>query len=341
MIKNEGLKNRTLMQKTNLRKKSKASHRQLKIRTAGSITLEACVALPIFLCFFFMLLYIIRLACLLIALDHAATQTAKHLAACSYPLSFVNDYIDECFEDEGLVIKLINKAGKKGVKEIRKQEKNNLADILMGSVQEELLNGMLNDFKNSLSKEDTDGFNALIRDFFLTHYEALTNDLKYGLTQDILTAYLDSALLDPQQVEIRFLELPKGKAEFKYRWDDPLYEIVKMDPVVDFSNDDVVIQIEYPMRIPIPFFQDKYIKLRSTAVERAWLHGGNGVYTKAKEGPPLSEYFGNKTYYRARTGKKYHAYYYCEYLNKSCIPITLEEALEKGLTYHENCPYRF
>ena len=49
----------------------------------------------------------------------------------------------------------------------------------------------------------------------------------------------------------------------------------------------------------------------------------------------------NKTYYRARTGKKYHAYYYCEYLNKSCIPITLEEALEKGLTYHENCPYRF
>ena len=204
-----------------------------------------------------------------------------------------------------LVIGLLIKR-QEGVKD-RKQKKTICR--YYGSVQEELLNGMLNDFKNSLSKEDTDGFNALIRDFFLTHYEALTNDLKYGLTQDILTAYLDSALLDPQQVEIRFLELPKGKAEFKYRWDDPLYEIVKMDPVVDFSNDDVVIQIEYPMRIPIPFFQDKYIKLRSTAVERAWLHGGNGVYTKAKEGPPF-KYFGNKTYYRART-KKYHAYYYC------------------------------
>lgn len=61
----------------------------------GSLTVESCIALTFFLCLFLFLLFIVKFSCINIVLDHAASETAKQIATCSYPVSLLDDYKNE------------------------------------------------------------------------------------------------------------------------------------------------------------------------------------------------------------------------------------------------------
>lgn len=314
----------------------------LKNKESGVITVEACLVLPIFLCFFFLLLYLTRIACIMITLDQAAAQTAKHLAAASYPLSFINDFIDEKFESDGFTISVAKGTSKYVADVIAKKNSNKLGGIIWGGLKDDLINSLFEIIQQNIPQEYNKGFDSLISEIFLTEYTNLTNNVKYELVGDVLYNYLDTSMIKPEQLKICLLELPKGEAEFLHRKDDPIYQSMNVIPGEDFSREDVVVQLEYELQIPIPFYQDKTIKLRSTAVERGWTAGGNGVYTRSKEGLEFERWKkGQFIVYRARTGKKYHIHRDCFYLQKSCIPLLMEEAKEMELTVHVNCPRPF
>ena len=61
----------------------------------GSVTIEAVLTFPLFLSFFIIILYIIRMAAIQVVLNHAAGETAKQLAALSYPVALINEMEDE------------------------------------------------------------------------------------------------------------------------------------------------------------------------------------------------------------------------------------------------------
>jgi len=308
---------------------------------AGVITVEACLALPVFLCFFFLLLYLTRIACLMINLDHAASQTAKHIAASSYPLSFVNEFIDDNMEDFS-VINICKTEAKIYTEVIAKDlKKNSLPWVIWGFFKDDIAKAFFETLKSQVPEDSYGSLDEAIKARFLQEYEELTNTGKNDLAGHLLKEQLNFSQIEPELLTIKVVELPKSEFEFDLRRNDPHYQETGLIPGQDFTKDDVVIQLEYNLKIPIPFFQDKAVKLRSTAIERAWTNGSNGVYTKSKEGLDFLNKDKNHYVYKARTGSKYHIYPDCAYLQKSCITITLEEAKEMKLTKHANCPNRF
>lgn len=311
-------------------------------REAGVITVEACISLPIFLCFFFLLLYLTKVACILITLDQAASETARHLAAASYPLTFVNEYIDERMEEVS-VINLAQAGSLKFTDAVSGELKeDSLTGILWGNIKDDTAEALFQAIKSQVPENSYTGLDNLIKDTFLNQYESLTNQGKNQLVGHLVNNYLDFKQLNPDNLTIRLVELPKGEAEFEHRKTDPIYPGVGLLPERDFTSDDVVIQLEYELSIPIPFFQDRVAKLRATAIERAWTHGGNGIYTSTAEGLDwLKKGQKQEYFYKARTGKKTHTNKDCVYLQKSRITITKEEAGQMGLTPHANCPNRF
>ena len=80
-------------------------------------------------------------------------------------------------------------------------------------------------------------------------------------------------------------------------------------------------------------YQDQFLKLEREAREKG---RGLWLYSAPAEGPPATYsqpgYSTNEaTVYITRTGAKYHRAG-CRYLKKSCIPISLNEAKQRGYT---------
>jgi len=308
----------------------------------GVITVEACISLPIFLCFFFLLLYLTKAACILLSLDNAAGQTAKHLAAASYPLTFINEYVDERMENASIIniaqvasLKLTDKA-------IGSLQEDSLTGLLGGGIKEQAADALFQTIKSGVPTSYYEGLDSLIKNTLLTQYEDLANQGKYLLAAQLVTEYLDPRYVDPEKLNIRLVELPKSQAEYEHRRQHNIYQEIEVLPDRDFTSDDVVIQLEYELNVPIPFWRDRTAKLRATAIERAWTYGGNGVYTSDREGLDwLKKGQPQVNVYKARTGQRYHSRPDCQYLQKSCLTLSREEAGKMGLTPHVNCPNRF
>ena len=72
-----------------------------KLRSKGSITVEACAVFPVFISVFFLLLFLIKFTCTGMVLDHAVNEAAKEIAAAAYPISFINELEDEKLQEYG------------------------------------------------------------------------------------------------------------------------------------------------------------------------------------------------------------------------------------------------
>ncbi|MDD4146140.1 MAG: hypothetical protein PHS83_03420 [Clostridia bacterium] len=331
-------------------------------RNKGSLTVEACIALPVFLCFFYLLLFFTKIACLNIVLDHAVKETAQQLAAASYPLRFLNEEIDnKIAAGEQLPAFLQNEAVK--IKAIGEStlEESLLDSILIGKLQKQDLEKMWDKIKNQVEGDCYNLVEGLLMKVLLQPYLDLKEVGQYCLAKEILDKQLQNNALDLEKIDLVLVELPQGFAEYQYKKDVLWYRDFGLRPDVDFDQDDVVIQLEYKAVLPLPFLALKEIQLCHTAVERAWLYGGNGVYAanREEEGIDFAQYSRKKqegknedrqedeeleyVYLCRSPTKVYHYFRNCKYLeDKTGVrKISLEEAEKRGLRAHAGCPELF
>ncbi|MGI6588684.1 MAG: hypothetical protein ACOX2N_07955 [Peptococcia bacterium] len=333
-------------------------------RNKGSLTVEACLAFPVFLAFFYLLLFFTKVACINIVLDHAVKDTARQLATVSYPLRFFNEHIDlKIAEGEQLPNFLENELAK--IKAIGKStlEKTLFESILTGKLQEVDLEKM---WKKIINQVKDDAYNLVegaIMKALLEPYFDLKGAGQYYLAKEILHNQLQNSYLDLEKLSFTLVELPQGNAEYQYKKDISWYCNSQLEPDVDFSKDDVVLQLEYRVVLPVPFLALQEIQLCHVAVERAWLYGGNGLYAanREEEGINFTKYSKKEQAGSKGEGKEneekeveyvyicrsptevYHCFRNCKYIyDKIGVrKISLEEAKERGLRAHAGCPELF
>ena len=275
---------------------------RLKIGRKGSLTVEAAIILPLFLCFFFLLAFLIKAACIHISLDHAVRETAREIAATAYPLSYLNEMVDEL-----------------------EKENDSLPAALCDELLGELMTGNID--KKGLQK-------ILIkisgREFTEHIGFSWKKQLQQRITRELLSKYLMGTYVNTDEVNLRLAEFPQGDWEYSRTWTSS--EDKEQDsnrpgwlPERDYGQDDVVIALEYKLAIPLPFYKDWGITFRHAAVERGWLTGGNGVYSNRQDVGIYEQKLNEEVVYVTRTGVKYHVDG-CRYLRKSKIPLSLEEA---------------
>lgn len=285
-----------------------------KKNNSGSLTVEACIIFPVFLCFFFLLLFMAQAACLQMTLDHAVSETAKEIAAHAYPLSFLNELEDEK-----------NVAGEAETGGAETPEGKIFGNVLVENVSEEDLDKL---FQNLL-KSFADCGRKGLRNYLVTYenpaYFILRNKEKYEFTAELLEKHLAGINVKKENWVIKLVEFPQSQVEFEKKIKDmSSYEPIGLFPVRDFSRDDVVIQLECRFTLPLPIFNDRPLTLKPTAIEKAWLHGGNGVYTNTKEKSLFEDK--EETVYVTPTGERYH-HKSCFTLYRSRLtPLSLSEA---------------
>ncbi|HWR61222.1 MAG TPA: TadE/TadG family type IV pilus assembly protein [Clostridia bacterium] len=303
-----------------------------KLRSRGSVTVEACVVLPVFLTLFFLLLFMVKFICTGMLLDHAVNETAKEIATSAYPISFINEFEDEKLEQYGSagIPSLEEELEKLGEQFWSPNPGNAMSVILSGDLSgeeaAEALEGVLQDYGKGIIGKIVGGITPL--------YWDMKSSGKYYIADALIREHLDSPLLKQDAVRLRLVEFPQGRAEFAARSQSDMYESFGLAPGIDFNADDVVIRLEYDYRIKLPFVKELKLKLVYTAVERAWLKGSFGVVAAGEEGLDLEP--AENTVFITRTGIRYHLGS-CRYLRKSKLPIDLEEAKAGGYTPCKVC----
>lgn len=323
----------------------------------GSVTVEACIAFPVFLCFFFLLIFFIKTACISILLDHAVNETARQLAASCYPLSFLNELEDELLQ-EGMEYNIPSYGEElakiKGYIEDNLASEDMLAKLLTGEITADDAGDIIDGIVGNIADDFKDGVRGYFVDRYAKKYYDLKTQVKYFAAKKLMDKFTKESIIDKNHLRLILVELPQGVAEFeiKSRYEDnvQIYKELGLSP----DSDNVVIAVEYRSKIPLPFSFGKEIVTRHVAVEKAWIHGSYGIYAvddasdddedaneKEEADDEMQqdeEEAKNKIVYVTKAGKKYHEAD-CEYIKRSkgYRALTLEDAIEEGKTPCKIC----
>jgi len=313
----------------------------------GALTVEASIALPVFLCFFLLLAFFIKVACINISLEHAVSETAKQMATTCYPIKFFNE-MEDSLAEQGEAITIPKFKAENANISTYLNEGNMSQDIFSNLISGNLsLNGasnILSSIGGSIKEDPKNFVKSFLIEVFKGKYYEVKTKAKYFAAKCLMDKFCDENYLDKSKVEYILVELPQASSEFYIRKSDK--DLSKICDEIGYvpGCDNVVVSVEYKLEMPFPFFGKKEIVLRYTSVEKAWLSGSNGVYTvsdsKSEENSNNSN-SGNgsnngssdddksKIVFVTQMGVKYHKAG-CQYLARSCIPIRLEEAESKG-----------
>ncbi|HQD53460.1 MAG TPA: hypothetical protein PLJ33_01230 [Peptococcaceae bacterium] len=334
----------------------------LRKKNQGSLTVEACLALPVFLCFFFLLLFFVKIACINIELDHAVKDTARQLAASAYPLRFANDYLDSQTAQSKILENFIPKEADKAQGKANQLAKESLITmILTGEAAEPDLEKCWQDIGKTIQSDLEKGFQGMIVNHFLPALVELKSAGQYLLVQEMLEKKLAGSTINRDKLQLKLVELPQGKAEYQFKKAQGYYDRTGLQADQDFDHQDAIVQVEYAFSIPLPFFGQQELFLRHTAVEKAWLKGSNGIYTAARSEEKVDltlfkdpedkgkgsgkgkdrEEEDQEVYVCKSDTPVYHTLRYCDYLGSQIIIMTKKEAEQRGKRPHQGCPHRF
>lgn len=312
----------------------------------GSLTVEVCICFPVFLCFFLLLAFFIRISCIHITLNHAVNETTKQLSTTCYPIVFLNELEDEFVEENetsGLLNYQEEFGNSKGFFNSDSVSENVFSQLLSGQVGKEELSGMVDSMMSDAGTSLEKGMKGFLVTQFKGKYFEIKSQAKYAAAAALIKKFCSGSFVDAKQINFLLVEIPQGNAEFQVKKDYPPYSQLCKEINYAPDVDDVVIVIEYRVKIPIPFL-GKEIITRHMTVEKAWVHGSNGVYTTSgsdekgetgqegdRENGENDEDNKSQIVYITKTGEKYHENG-CMYLSKSKVPVRLSDAEARG--YH-------
>ena len=303
-----------------------------KLRSKGSITVEACAVFPVFISVFFLMLFLIKFTCTGMVLDHAVNEAAKEIAAAAYPISFINELEDEKLQEYGNAkIPTLEEELEKLAGKVSGGSSGNLFRAIVSG---ELKGTDFTEAMQDILKDYGKGAIGNVVGKITPAYWDMKSDAKYYIAEAFIKEHLESPLINRENIRLRLVEFPQGKEEYIARSQRAIYSELGLTPDKDFSRDDVVLQLEYEYLVRLPFIEPFNIRMIHTAVERAWINGSFGILTAEDEGLDLEPE--GSIVYITRTGIRFHEGD-CRYLRKSRIPILIEEAEGSGYTPCKVC----
>lgn len=282
----------------------------------GALAIEATISFTIFIVFLFMLLSIVKLSMVYITINDITSETAKRAAGMAYPLSYVNDYFDELV-NTGMEHFNFTTVSSKALEIPAKDDRTSsvLQSFGIGITDSALNETGIKDFISNLGNKIMDN----ILKSAITFVSEKQADFLYTIYGDLIDE--TGVPINKDNIKIVFFTLPEPENYFKFSKDD-IAEATGL-PEEDISKDDVILVVDYNYKLVMPFFPAREFTIRSVAVERGWLKGGNHAVPSQKEGLDFSKVLGNNVYYtKSGNGKKYHNSASCVTLARSGNNVT-------------------
>jgi hypothetical protein len=276
--------------------------RSHKYNNKGSITIEAAIVLPVFICVVISLAMLIKLIIIHDIIQHSIDEAANELAAYAYiyhvsDLRKVDDSIKDNLQEnadivEGHIGTVVNafdtlenayKTGNDFVEDVGSTAESDMgfgrkADRIIDKTRELITEG------GQLSKEGIDNINQLQKAFEEAckdpkrEAKSIASMLSKGLYSDVKTVI--AVPLIKYTVRKYLFENNLGNADKAFN----KLNIYQGFEGLDFysstffdgnENIDIVVKYRVILPLPVKVLPDIYMMQRSTA--RAWLNGGDGT----------------------------------------------------------------
>jgi len=289
------------------------------MKQKASLTVEAVIAFVCYLSFMFMLLLMVKMSMVSIVLNGAVNETAKQIAAVSYPLNILIADADE----HGKQVKAFNEAEKKVSEFINTPKEDLVGKVLeeMGgnsSVQsglEAIKSGNWQAIPNIIKATGEqalgDGKNILVGGIYAGGEYLITTYCADMAAKSIQEYVNDSNMpISTDDIKIRIVKVPMPEQSYEnLDVSGGAYADFKLTKD-DFDKNDVVIAIEYEYEMNLPFLNQIKLTLRDIAVEQAWMNGCSSMRTWS-EGIDIGEIYKYLTgdqpkYWGTDGGECYH-----------------------------------
>lgn len=318
-------------------------------RQSGSLTVEAAIVLPIFICVVLVIGFLTKLVHTHEVPQYAINETANDMATSSYIY-----YSTGLYEIETRIYDKLTE--KTGDLEEQEEELKRILDIIENDTYSEVIDKIqsLNDIVgndnegieglfNLINTVKDKGITENVMDIVATGELELHQYLKNQVGNMIMKEQFKKHLItaDGADIKDRLKELhiviPTGNDSITNP--SQLYGLDFSRSSYLFGNDEIDIVVMYKIDLPLPIDFIGEISMIQRATAKAWLGGTNPtlIVEKSNGGSgsggnqnSTEEENKSKIVYITRTGECYHKGN-CYHLRKSKIPAKLNEIIEKGI----------
>lgn len=277
--------------------------RKILIRQKGSLTVEASLVLPIFICAILTIGFLTKIVYTHEIVQYAITEAANEMASSSYLYYVSGIYdIDDTLNDELEERKQRSEEHINNIVDSFKELNTSLDQIkaktygsyeyIVSNSKDEMIN-----LASLVAKAEIDKDKTYIGNILIRHYIK-----KHGLTDNRLRN-LDIDKLDFSQ-----------SSYFK-------------------NNQDIDVVVKYKVNIPVPIKFISYMPIVQRATARAWLGGNDGLLALGTDAK-YKEAKGKV--YVSKRGSSYHRFG-CYHIFKEIEALDLEEAKKLGLKPCKKC----
>ena len=252
----------------------------------GSMTVEAVIVFLLLLCCFMFMLNVAKIAVLEFEMQTIVSDVADRMAGDAYVLGKLNglqESMDEEQVNDTSVSGFITSASKSSTDVLNAlindeyfsdrttEDKENKADFKLYKVG---LDSIINMLKYAVGEA--------VDSLYGTFYDRIAgkkNEMIRSIAEGYAVQNVENAMIgfDKRNLQLDVVKTPQTTREFESSAISLAYIAAGISPGTDFEKDDVVISMSYKYVIKLPFFGTHEIILRKTAVEKAWLNGGDGI----------------------------------------------------------------
>jgi hypothetical protein len=262
----------------------------------GSLTVEAAIALPIFMCAFLSIIYFIKVINIQNNVQYALNGAANELATYSYlysvsGLQHANDTLNDNIEQNGQLAsdhaaKILEAFDALG--ENLQSAKNSTGQLLEGDTSqietlEELydksksspkdVQEVFKDIRSNPKKE----FISIASLFASSGFVKVKGELSKPLIRLFMRKYADIKIFNSKRGPGAYIEVKEGQDPFE------IFDLNKSRIFVDNKTIDIVVRYKIKTALPINFLPEITMEQRATV--RAWLDGdGSGKKEEGESG---------------------------------------------------------
>lgn len=280
---------------------------QLFKKKKGSLTVEAAISLPIFMCVFLSILFFIRVIYIQNNVQYALNGAANELSTYSYLYSVSglqkvnNEIVEITTENSELAsdhtVKLLESFDalsenfQEGLESTKQLSEGDLSQIesLKGIYDKSLppaenVKNVLGDAISDPKRE----FVSIASLFLNSGYEELKRNLAEPLVKFYMKKYIDPKIISSKGGPGAYISVKEGQDPFKL-FDfgkEPVFDFSKSKIFTDNKTIDLVVRYKIKTALPINFLPE--IQMEQRATVRAWLDGDGSARVKKPE-PTVEE----------------------------------------------------
>lgn len=281
----------------------------------GSLTVEAAIALPVFMCAFLSIIYFIKVINIQNNVQYALNGAANELATYSYlysisGLQHANDTLNDTVEQSGQLasdhaVKILESFDALG--ENLEGAKNSTEQLLTGDTSQiDTLEGLYDKSKTSvqnvqevfkvIKSDPKKEFISIASLFVSSGFVKVKGELSKPLIRFFMRKYADERIFNSKRGPGAYIVVKEGQDPFEIFGlsEDPVFDFSKSRIFVDNKTIDIVVRYKIKTALPINFLPEITMEQRATV--RAWLDGdSSGEKKEEKSGSDNSESLWDKS----------------------------------------------